>query len=354
MRATMDALLSTRRRALLAGALGTAALAGCGRAARDQLAFSGAAMGTTWHVKIAHASPGRTQRDELHAAVRDAFERVERGMSLYREDSELARFNRHRSEAPFALSSDLFDVLEAAQEVSALSGGAFDVTVAPLVARWGFGPGGRRALPARPELLAERKAVGYRALRLDAAARTATKAHATLAADLNGIAKGYGVDLAAQALAVRGIAHYLVEAGGEVRARGINADGRAWQIGIEQPDAVPQRARHVAPLAGQAMATSGDYRIYYEHDGKRYCHEIDPARAAPIDHGLASVTVVADDCMRADALATALIVLGPDAGFALAQSRGIAAYFIRRRAGALHDRMTSAFAALGGRRAEDA
>jgi thiamine biosynthesis lipoprotein len=350
----MDALLCTRRRALLAGALGAATLAGCGRGARGELAFSGETMGTTYHVKVAPTRLGESRIVALQAAVNAAFERVERAMSLHRADSELVRFGRHHAAAPFALSRDLFGVLAAAQEVSVLSGGAFDVTVAPLVASWGFGPDGRHGVPERAELLARRRAVGYRALRLDAATRSATKAHASVSADLNGIAKGYGVDLAAQALEAQGIEHYLVEAGGEVRARGMNADGRAWQIGIERPDALPPRAQFIAPLTDGAMATSGDYRIYFERDGRRYCHEIDPARAAPIDHGLASVTVVAGDCMRADALATALIVLGPDAGHALAQAHGIAAYFIRRRDGTLHDRMTSAFAALGGRRADDA
>jgi thiamine biosynthesis lipoprotein len=135
---------------------------------------------------------------------------------------------------------------------------------------------------------------------------------------------------------------------GRVRAHGVNADGRAWQIGMEQPDAMPQRVHYAAPLANRAMATSGDCRINFKRDGARYCHGIDPARRAPIDHGLASVTVVADDRMHVDALATALIVLGLNKGCALAEARGIAAYLIQRDGSALRDRMTSAFAALGG------
>jgi len=351
----MDALLSTRRRALLAGAAGAAALAGCGlRARQATLHLSGETMGTTYHIRIAHSTFGGSQRDALHEAVHAALDRVNRGMSLHRDDSELARFNRHRGDTPFAMSRELFDVFAAAQSVSEWSRGAFDITVEPLVESWGFGPHQHRTVPSKTTVVARQKAVDYRALRLNFEEHSVTKVHAGTSADLNGIAKGYGVDLATRVLDAQGIGNYMVEAGGEVRARGVNADGRAWQIGIEQPDAMPQRAHYVAPLANRAMATSGDYRIYFERDGARYCHEIDPARGAPIDHGLASVTVVADDCMHADALATALIVLGLDKGFALAEAKGIAAYFIQRDGGALRDRLTSAFAALGGRRVADA
>jgi thiamine biosynthesis lipoprotein len=147
-----------------------------------------------------------------------------------------------------------------------------------------------------------------------------------------------------------GIGHYMIEVGGEVRTRGANGAGAPWRIGIEEPDATPQRARHVVPLTGRAMATSGDYRNYFEQDGRRFSHEIDPATGAPIAHALCSVTVVADDCMRADALATALIVMGPRRGLALAEAEGIAALFIERTAPGQHrDRATAAFAALGAR-----
>jgi thiamine biosynthesis lipoprotein len=178
-----------------------------------------------------------------------------------------------------------------------------------------------------------------------------TKRHAGLQADLGGIAKGYGVDRVAAALDARGVAHYMVEAGGEVRTRGVNAVGEPWRIGIEEPDAMPQRARWAVPLSGKAMATSGDYRNFFIQDGRRYSHEIDPATGVPIQHRLCSVTVVADDCMHADALATALIVLGPDKGRVLAEHSGVSAQFIERGAnGALTDSMTTAFAALAATR----
>jgi len=353
----MDTLLSPCRRRLIgaAGGLGALALAGCGERAQPPRAgaaatqFSGETMGTGYVVKLAGAAPGAAPLEALRADVQAALDGVDRGMSLYRPQSELMRLNRQPASAPMALSGGLFEVLAAGQRVAELSQGAFDVTVAPLVDAWGFGPQKRREVPAADAVQAGRAAVDYRSLRLDAQQRTATKAHAALQADLGGIAKGYGVDLAARAIEALGLEDYMIEVGGEVRTRGRNAAGQPWQIGIEEPDAVPQRARKVVPLAGRAMATSGDYRIYFEQAGRRYSHEIDPRSAAPIAHGLASVTVVADDCMAADALATALIVLGPQAGWALAQRERLAAYFIVRDAdGRLHDRATEAFAALIG------
>lgn len=351
----MDMLLSPCRRRLLGafGGLGALALAGCGervsspRGAGATAQFAGETMGTTYIVKLAGAALSAARLEALQADVHAALDGVNRGMSLYRPESELMRLNRHPAAVPIALSRDLYQVLAASQQVSALSKGAFDVSVAPLVDAWGFGPAKRREAPPAGDVKAQRAAIDYRSLRLDPEHQTATKAHAQLQADLGGIAKGYGVDLAARTLDANGVEHYMIELGGEVRTRGRNAAGRAWRIGIEEPDAVPQRPRTVVPLSGRAMATSGDYRIYFEHAGRRYSHEIDPRTAAPIAHGLASVTVVTEDCMGADALATALIVLGPQAGWTLAQRQNIAAYFIVRDAdGRLHERATEAFAAL--------
>ena len=345
----MDTLLSPCRRRLLGalGGLGTLALAGCGERPRAPLQFGGETMGTSYVVKLTGAALSATRLQALQADVQAALDGVDRGMSLYRPASELMRLNRHPEALPLPLSKALYEVLAAGQRVAELSQGAFDVTVAPLVDAWGFGPQKRREVPAAGDVQARRAAVDYRSLRLDPQHRTATKAQAALQADLGGIAKGYGVDRAAQAIEAGGVEDYMIEVGGEVRTRGRNAAGQPWQIGVEEPDAMPPRARRVVPLAGRAMATSGDYRIYFEQAGRRYSHEIDPHTAAPIAHGLASVTVVADDCMTADALATALIVLGPQAGWALAQRQGLAAYFIVRQPdGRLQDRATGAFDAL--------
>jgi FAD:protein FMN transferase len=352
----MDTLLSPRRRTVLQ-ALGAAALAaGCGdwrgRSVAPALEFRGPTMGTTYTVKIAGRAVGEAEAAAARAAVEDVLAGVVDRMSAYLPESELGRFNRHHATTPFALSPDTLAVLATAQRVSELSRGAFDVTVAPVVDAWGFGPTKVQRIVPEAERSALAPRVGYWRLAVDAEAGTATKARPDLQADLSGVAKGYAVDRAALALEGLGFTDYLVEAGGELRTRGRNAEGRPWQIGVEQPDAAPPRARQVVPLSGQAMATSGDYRIWFEREGRRYSHEIDPATGLPIRHGLASVTVVAADCAFADAMATALIVLGPEDGFALARRERIAAYFVTRHAdGAFTDRQTPEFAALGGRRA---
>ena len=347
----MDALISPRRRQLLLGALGTAGLAACSRGGSGVEArahVTGETMGSTWNVKF--DPRGSRSIEAVSEAVRAALQDVDQRMSLYRPESELSAFNAAPAGVPVPLSAEMFSVLATARQISEWSGGAFDVTIAPAVEAWGFGIEKHRAVPDVHELARQRARVDWRALKLDPVQRTALKATPGLRADLNGIAKGYGVDIAARTLDDLGVPHYMVEVGGEVRSRGLNASGEPWQIGIEQPDAMPQRARVIVPLSGRAMATSGDYRIFFEQDGRRYCHEIDPSTVTPIAHRLCSVSVVTDDCARADALATALIVLGPERGFELAESAGIAAQFIERSgAGQFSDRMTSAFAALGSR-----
>jgi thiamine biosynthesis lipoprotein len=345
----MDALLSPRRRQVLA-ALGAAALgSACGlrtEAAARTLRLAGHTMGSTWSVRIAGGAFDGAFERRAHEAVSGALEAVVARMSTFDATSELARFNDHAATAPFALSADTLAVLARAQAVAAASRGAFDVTVAPLVGAWGFGANAtaRGTAPTAAELAAP---VGWHQLTLDAATGSARKAHPALRLDLSGIAKGYAVDRAALALEALGVERYMVEAGGEIRTRGANADDRPWQIAVERPDAWPQQAHRLVPLAGASIATSGDYRNWYEQDGRRIHHEIDPATRAPAAHALASVSVVHAECMAADAWATALFVLGPERGPALAREQGLAALFIvREAAGALRDIASPAFDAL--------
>ena len=350
----MDSLLSPRRRSLLQAMGAASLLAACGerpRAAPLAAEFHGPTMGSTYTVKIAGPRLAETVREATGNAARAALADVQRMMTAFAPDSELSAFNAHAASRAFALSEDSFAVLERALEVSAASGGAFDVTVAPLVDAWGFGPTRTRRWSSPAERAAVETPVGWRMLSLDSGARSATKQRPDLRIDLSGIAKGYGVDRAALALEALGVQDYLVEAGGEVRTRGHNSAGEPWQVAIERPDPRVRAPYFVVPVSGLSMATSGDYRIFYEQDGVRYSHEIDPHSGAPVRHTLTSVTVLASDCTSADAWSTALFVLGPEAGYALAEARGIAAYFIRRGEGErLIDRATSSFAALGGRR----
>jgi thiamine biosynthesis lipoprotein len=351
----MDALISSRRRALLQALGATTLLAACGDRRSAGLApayeFRGPTMGSAYTLKLAGATLDTAGVEAARDAVHDALAAVERAMSAYQPDSELSRFNRHSGGRPFALSADTFAVFELAQRVGADTGGAFDITVAPVVDAWGFGPARNRRVVAALEVALLSRNVGLHMLALDRESRSAVKAHDGVRADLSGIAKGFGVDKAAHALDACGIDRYMIEAGGEVRTRGTNTEGRPWQIAIEEPDAMPQRPHFVVPLQNLAMATSGDYRIYFEQDGRRYCHEIDPATGRPIENGVASVTVVSAECAYADAMATALMVMGAESGFALAEERRIAAYFLVRGAGnALRARATSAFLELGGYR----
>ena len=347
----MDALLSPRRRTFVT-ALGAASLlAACGdsrpRAAAQQ--FGGPTMGSSYTVKLA-GGVDATLASRAADAVREALAVVEARMSTWLADSELSRFNRYAATRPFGFSADTYAVVALAQRVARETAGAFDATVAPAVNAWGFGPGRAHRIVDADErgLLAQR--IGHHRLALDAATRSVTKAHPGLALDFSGIAKGYAVDRAAAALDALGLDRYMVEAGGEVRTRGLNADGTPWRIAIEQPDAMPPRPHFVVPLAGLSLATSGDYRIFFEQDGKRFSHEIDPASGAPVDHALASASVAASDCAYADAMATALMVMGPHRAAAFATEHGVAAYFIVRDGAKLVSSASPAFARLGGAR----
>ncbi len=313
---------------------------------RVETALRGATMGTTWLVKVVSDDP--PDQAALQAAIQGALDGVVAAMSTYEPTSELSRLNQHRGAEPVAVSAPLAAVLAVALDVGRASGGAFDVTVGPLVNAWGFGPKGRGTPPdaATQAALAER--VGPHTLRFDPAARTLAKTHPETYVDLSAIAKGYGVDQVAAAVEAAGFTDYLVEVGGELRVRGKNARAGLWRLGVERPTSDGARAvQAVVPLAQGAMATSGDYRNYYEADGRRVSHTIDPRTGAPITHRLASVSVVMADCTHADAWATALNVLGPDAGFDTATREGLAAYFLVRTAeGEFTVRETPQFAAL--------
>ncbi len=347
----MDTLLSPRRRTVLQALGAGALLAGCGElgglARRPLAAMQGPAMGTVWNAKLAGARAEALAKPAAEA-VAAALERVVSRMSTYLPEAELGRFNALAAGEPLAVSRETLEVFALARHVSGETGGAFDVTVAPAVDAWGFGPSKAQRVPAPAELAALSARIDWRAISVDEAAGTLAKTREGLRADLSGIAKGYGVDLAARALEALGATDYMIEAGGEVRCRGRNAENRPWRIGIERPDAVPQQAMLVVPLDGLSMATSGDYRIYFERGGRRYSHEIDPATREPARGRLASVSVVAEDCAYADAMATALFVMGAARGYEHAARTGLRACFIERAEGGRFTvRRSPAFEALG-------
>ena len=309
-------------------------LAACGEPAggREPMVISGPTMGTTYAVKL-YAGAAKVDAAALQAGIDALLEGINDQMSTWRADSELSRFNSFTGADWFPVSAQTARVVEAAAAISDLSGGAFDVTVGPMVNLWGFGPGGGNGEAPSPQQIAQAlERVGYRQLSVRSSPPALRKQRPDLYVDLSAIAKGFAVDEVARLLDDRGIASYLVEIGGELRARGAKPDGSPWKVAIEQPSSGERSVQAVIALRDRAIATSGDYRNFMEQDGIRYSHTINPRSGRPITHGLASVSVIADSTMRADALATAIMVLGPDDGYRLSLEQEFAVQLIVRSA----------------------
>lgn len=283
--------------------------------------LAGETMGTTWSVRIADTAPDRQKLRRLQADISTALEELNRQMSTWREDSEISQFNRAGANAPMAISPDFQQVIRHALEIAEATEGAFDPTIGALVNLWGFGPDGRHEAPDSAQIVAAQAHTGWRHLTLRRDGKLSKKIP-QLHLDLSAIAKGYSVDKIAVLVADAGFRNYLVDIGGETHAVGLNARREPWRIGIQQPDAADEiyRAVHVADRP--ALATSGDYRNRYrDENGTFIAHIIDPRTAKPVAHNAASVTVLAPDCVTADALATTLFVLGPEKGLGLLQKQ---------------------------------
>jgi FAD:protein FMN transferase len=326
--------------------------------------FTGETMGTTWTV-LCVLPPGEGERGEqaqpspreraLGTAIRGVLDEVVAQMSNWRDDSDISRFNRAEAGAWVALPPACFAVVEAALAVARESGGAYDPSAGPLVDLWGFGPAPRRSGPPSPDAIESVRArCGWRRIETDPdTLRVQQPGGSTL--DLCAIAKGYAVDAVSAVLAAHGVTHRLVEIGGELLGEGVKPDGMPWWVELETPppDGVAQGDAASLPtidliaLHGVAVATSGDYRRYYLDKGAvRRAHTIDPRSGYPASHALASVTVLHRECMLADAWSTALTVLGPQAGLALAQRKGLAARFLVRTATSFRERVSDAYAAM--------
>jgi thiamine biosynthesis lipoprotein len=311
-----------------------------------RVVLSGPTMGTSWSVTLSAAGRSRADLSRAESAVLERLAAVDRLMSTWDPDSELSRFNRHMSTEPFPLSPETLEVLHLAQQVSKKTGGAFDITVRPLVAAWGFGANARIPgdEPGADELAEIRSRVGFAFLELDLAAGAVRKRQPELECDLSGIAKGFAIDEVARVLSELDWTDFLAEIGGEVRARGERPGGGSWRIGIDLPDAERRAVQGSVELDDIAMATSGDYRSFYEDAGERRTHIIDPHSGRPLDDRVASVSVVHTSTALADAWATALVVLGAEKGASLAEAEGIGAYFIVRSGSeGFETRRTSAF-----------
>lgn len=321
--------------------------------APEQLSFSGKTMGTTYHVK--YIDDGKTQLPEVAEVQRQLdglLKAVNDEMSTYQKDSEISQFN-HNTEAnqPFAISPDFAKVVKEAIRLNKVTDGALDVTVGPLVNLWGFGPDKRLNKVPSNEQIAERAAiVGIDKFSLDTSAEKPmlTKSVDGLYLDLSSIAKGFGVDKLAEHLEQLGVNNYLVEIGGELRGKGSNLQGQPWRIAIEQPTlAQGESVQIIAPLHNLGMATSGNYRNYFEDEnGNRMSHIIDPSQLRPVSHNLASITVLAPTTMTADGLSTGLFVLGAEKALAIAEKEKLAVFLIIKKGDNFETQMSSEFQKL--------
>lgn len=305
--------------------------------------LGGATMGTTWSVTYIETG-GAPEPEVVHDGIGTILAGINASMSTYQPDSEISQFNALPVDASTSPSKPFLRVLETAMGVGGLTGGAYDITVGPLVDLWGFGSTGSiTAPPGAAEISRALAAVGQGYLSVDSATGKVTK-RKNVALDFSSLAKGYAVDQVAQYLQDNGITRYLVEVGGEMALAGNSPRGDLWQIAIEKPDPAARSVAAALRLTDAAVATSGDYRNFFEVNGKRLSHAIDPRTGYPVDHELVSVTVVHRVAMEADAWATAFIVLGLDATLALAEAQGLAVYCIAERDGEFVHRHSTAMA----------
>jgi thiamine biosynthesis lipoprotein len=320
-----------RRRILRWPIVLTAALllAACAQTA-EVLELSGETMGTRFSVQLSPAPPA-ADRSRLQGLIEQRLQAINTQMSTYLPASDLRRFNDSRSTDWQPVPADLAALVARAQAISELTGGRYDITIGPLVDLWGFGSGGDRDRPPTdPEIAALLPQIGYRQLSVRATPPALRKQVPELAIDLSSIAKGWAVDQLSALLLDEGFPNHLVEIGGETRGHGSKADGRPWRIAVEQPDSIGREVLAVLTPGNDAIATSGDYRNYFEHEGQRYSHTLDPRTGRTVRHRLASVTVLAETCSDADAWATALMALGDEAGPALADRLSLRALFVIR------------------------
>lgn len=296
--------------------------------------WSGQTMGTYYRITLIKSAENsvldlavaKQQVDKTLQSIIDS-------MSTYKSDSEITRFNQLTAPACLVVSQDLLDVVALALEVSEASGGAFNPLVGALVNRWGFGSTSFKAsefqLPTDQEILGLLAATDTSSLRLNTAEYSLCKS-AEVALDLSAIAKGYGVDKVAETIEQLGVGDYLIDIGGEVRVKGLNPRGEVWKLAIEKPGLQLGSVQQLVNLDAGAIATSGDYRNFIEHQGIRYSHTIDPRSGNPVRHNLASVSVIAANTALADAWATAFSVMGAEQAQLMAQNMSLAVYLLKR------------------------
>ncbi|WP_097357251.1 FAD:protein FMN transferase [Candidatus Enterovibrio escicola] len=299
---------------------------GGGKKASKQTHLIGYTMGTYYSIKYLN-DEGLPSAEEIQAEIDSRLETVNNQMSTFRRQSELSRFNHHKDNSPFTVSRDTIKVISEAIRINKLSEGALDITVGSLVNLWGFGTeGSSNSVPTDIQIANRCLMTGIGHLSI--IGNNLIKSDPDLYVDLSSIAKGFGVDVVANYLSELDLKNYLVEIGGELRLKGVNMEGQPWRIAIEKPRNGQQSIQEIITPGDMSVATSGDYRNFFEENGIRYSHTIDPTTCKPINHHLISVTVLDKHCMTADGLSTAFMVMGPEKALALANSEKILAFFI--------------------------
>lgn len=315
-------------------AFACALLTSCEREPVDGTArITGATMGTTYELKLVPADPKQPLETEqikkITAQAEELLVRINQQMSTYDPNSELSRFNSNPSTDWIAVSPELYTVVAEGRRISELTQGAYDITVGPLVNLWGFGPDPRHdQAPSDAAILQARDRVGYWHLQLNPSPPLLKKDRPDLYVDLSSLAKGYAVDRLAELLEANGIQNYLVAIAGDLRAKGHNGHGQLWTVAIEQPTPEQRAVQRLIQISDRSVSTAGDYRNYFEQNGRRYSHIIDPRTGRPVLQTLASVTVISRLSMEADVIDTALMAAGAEEGFQLATEHDLAAFFI--------------------------
>jgi thiamine biosynthesis lipoprotein len=327
---------------LLSGLVAASGLfAGCATpVAPRAIWLTGQTMGSSWSVTVVQEPAGGLPVPAalLQQGIQARFDAVDRALSTYRADSALSVFNADQSGEWRDVDPELASVMAYALELADHSGGAYDITVGPLVNLWGFGPDpATLRVPDAAAIESAKALVGWQKVAVDRA-RSRARKQPGVRVDLSSLGKGRGVDRVAEYLDSQGIAHYLIDLSGKLRARGSNPEGRAWRVAVERPgpdagSATPSVEPAVVELRDESVATAGDYRRFFESGGRHYSHIIDPRTGEPVSHRTVSSTVLAADCMQADALATMLMVMAPDAALALANRRRLRALLIEREPG---------------------
>lgn len=335
----MSSLTTFSRRAFLVMPF---ALAACYN--RTQvIELVGQTMGTTYKV-VAVDHKNAVDKAEVEMRISAALADVNKAMSNWDDSSEISRINAAPAGARADMSQELAQVMNAAADVNAASQGRFDTTMGPLIELWGFGAPGQTALPSEAAIAAAQAKSGH-ANSLLLTGQNVEKTREDAQVYLAGIGKGYGADHVGRALEDLGLTDYMVEIGGDLYASGRNPEGMAWQIGIESPDPLARGVMGVVGVSGMGLASSGDYRNYFEADGQRFSHLIDPVTGRPVDHNTASATVLADNAMLADAWSTAMLILGRERGLEVAEQHHIAVHFVDRNAdGSYVTHQSAAFA----------